>query len=449
MAAAALVALSCALPARGQSPEVVRKVLDNGLRLIVKPEKGSGLVAVVAAIGAGASQEGIQNAGIGNFVANLVLASTRLSSAEDVAAIADEVGGNIGSQWHPDFTEIRAITTSDRFNQAMSLIGECLTEANFEHKWVEQVRAELLRKLKTGSDDVFERAYTNLRELLYEDNGYRRPPPGFERTIRNATAEDLRKFYSTYYVPNNVVISVVGDVTVEQALDRAQKAFAGVPSAKLPKDRGMPDEELERSKFRASEADLSAAYLMLGWLAPALGSRDYAAVAVATNALGGGKGSIMFRELRQKRGMGYDLGARYPRSRYQSHVLAYIITDPFKSSPGASVSMVLEEVKAALIEQVENLKRNPLSPEDLERAKGYTIGSYSLEHQRMLDRCFYLAWLEIIGVGIEFDRTFADQVSRVTAEDVQRVCRTYFTNYAAVLLLPRTKSPPTEGSGKG
>ncbi len=428
-------------------PEVVKNVLDNGVTVIVKPEKGSGLVAIVAIVRAGAAQEGMQNAGVGNFVANLVLASTRLSSAERVAAIADEVGGNVGAQWNPDFSQIRVVTTSSRFNEAMSLIGECLTEANFEKKWVEDVRAKLLRDLRSDTDNLFQRAYGDIRGLLYEDSGYRRPRIGYERTIRQATAQDLQQFYSAYYVPNNMVLAIVGDVTVEQAMDRARKAFAGVPEGRLPVSRSMPDETLDRCKYHAAEAELglSYSYLLIGWLAPGIGSSDFPAMAVAANALGGGKGSLMFRELRQKLGI-YDVGTMYPRQKYQSHVLAYVFTNPFRATfPGLTASVILEDVKSALVTEVDKLKSDLLPEKELERAKGYTIGSYALQHQHIFDRAFYLGWLEAVGVGYEFDKRFSNEVEKVTAEDVQRLARMYFTNYAAVVLLPKTKSPKAGG----
>jgi len=440
-----LLVLTCISTGFAQSdaakPRIVKKVLDNGLTVIVKREEGSGLVAIVALIRAGAAQESIQNAGIGDFVSRLLLAGTRLKSAEDVASIADEVGGNIGSGWGPDVTEIRAVTTSVKFNQAMNLIGESLTEADFEDKWVEQQRGVLKNALAPGDNDIFENAYTDLRQLLYEDNGYRRPYKARERTISLATPQDLKRFFSAYYVPNNIVLSIVGDVTVDQAIDRAEKAFAGVPPARLPIDRGVPDETLDHCKLHASEEDLSTAYLLVGWLAPGVGSPDYPAVVVAANALGGGKGSVMFRDLRQKKGMGYEIGTIYPRSKYQSHIVAYVVTDPFKASlPAMEPKAVLDDVKNALMKDVDSLKDQPLSQADLDRAKGYTIGNYALNHQHMIDRAYLLGWSEAVGVGYEFDSRYADEVEKVTAADVQRVARKYFTNYASVLLLPKSQS---------
>lgn len=432
-----------------ESPQITKKVLENGLTIIVKPEPGTGLVAIDAAIRAGAAQESIQNAGLGNFVAQLLLASTRLSSAEEVAAIADQVGGNIAAQWHPDYTDVRAVTTSAMFNRAMNLIGESLTEANFETKYVEQVRTDLLRNLSAASDDTFDNAYQDLRELLYQDNGYRRDSLGSERTIKDATPQDLKKFLTTYYVPNNIVISVVGDVTVEQAIKRADMAFSGVPAARLPLNRGVPDEALERNTFHASEAEVPVAYLMVAWLAPPVISSDFPAMLVAAHALGGGKGSLMFRELRQKRGMGYDVGVLYPKYKYQSHMVAYVATDPYKQVlPGLKGSMVLDEVKTALLQQISDLKQKPLSDKDLQRAKGYTIGKYALSQQHLLDRACQLAWLEAIGAGYQSYAAFPTDVEKVTAADVQRVARKYFTKYAAVLIMPKTTSPPAETAKK-
>ncbi len=314
---------------------------------------------------------------------------------------------------------------------------------------VEEARKELLRQIGVVNDDPFENAYTDLRQQLYQDSGYRRPTLGSRHTIEVATVEDLQKFFSTYYIPNNMVITVVGDVTSKQVIDRVDMAFAGISAGHLPVDRGIADETLERNSFHASESDISTAYLLLGWLAPGVGARDYAALSVAANALGGGKASLMFRELRQKRGMGYDVGIMYPRYKYQSHVLAYVVTDPFKLSlKNLRPELVLDDVKSALLEQVDHLKTNPLSEKDLQRAKGYTIGTYSLSHQRLMDRAFQLSWLETVGIGYQMYNDFPNEIEKVTAADAQRAVQKYFTNYAAVLLLPQTQSPKSEQQPK-
>ncbi len=423
---------------------IVKHELDNGLTAIIKPEPGTQIVAISAYVKAGSDREIRQNAGIANFVTRLLLASTVQHSAKGISRIANEVGGNVATNWDHDFAKLHIVTTSYLFNDAMDLAGEALTQAVFEDKWVEKARAEILNEIQKEDEVTFDYVYTNLRELMYQDNGYNRPSYGSERTVRLASKKDLAEFYKTWFVPNNTVISVVGDVTVEHAIDRIEKAWAGVPAGKLPKTHSVSDEKMDKSRLYTMEADIELAYLMLGWLAPEVASEDYPAVSVLTTALGRGKGSLMFRNLRQKHGMGYDLGAEYKRLSHQAHVMAFVLTDPFKvSSPYMQPRPVLEEVHDKLLEQVEHIKQNGIDEQELERAKGYTAGHYLLSQQHIMHRASELAWLEAVGLGYDYFYGFAEAVDKVTATDVQKAANNYLNEYAAVLVLPRIDSTPT------
>jgi len=444
-----LVALSIAASAQTASPtptqfdSIKKVVLDNGLTILVRSEPGSRLVAVSAMVRAGTSEETIMNAGTGYYVSQLLLASTVVSSADKVATIADSVGGNLSSQWNSDYTELKAVTTSTMFNETISLMAECLMQADFDKSWVERTRSDLIRQMLDDTAPPFEKTYMKLKELLYQDNGYRRLPYGLERVIRTVSPEDLRRFHTTYYVPNNTVVAVVGDVTPELAVERVKLAFAGWVAKPLPKRLPVPDETMDMFRSSVAEADTEVAYLMVGWLAPSVKSSDFAAVSVAGNALGGGKGSLMFRRLRQEMGMGYEIGTTYPRLRNQSHLMAYVATDPFKFDPQyGGPSVVIDEVKTNLLKMVDELKTSPLTDKDLQRAKGYTIGQFAMTHQHLAERASDLAWFETVGVGYDMYQRFPDEIEKVTAADILRVVRTYLDKYAVVVLLP--KGRPTE-----
>jgi zinc protease len=202
-----------ALPVAADSVPYTKTILPNGLTVIVKPEESSGIVALEVFIKAGASEERESNAGIGNLVARTLLTSTRNRRAEKVAAIADEVGGNFLTEWNADYTEIKVMTTKSGFDDAVILLGDILNNASFEQKWVDRARQEILSEITTGNDDVFSATYEQIRQRLYQDNPYHRPPSGYVRVLKNITPGDLQQFYNQYYVPNNIVISVVGDVT--------------------------------------------------------------------------------------------------------------------------------------------------------------------------------------------------------------------------------------------
>ncbi len=414
-----------------------RTVLPNGLTVIVKPEPGVGIVAIEAFVRSGAAQEREFNAGIGNLITSTLLASTRNKRAETVAGVVDSVGGNFVTEWNPDFTEIKAITTESGFDDAMSLLGDILNNANFEQKWVDRSREDILSSLAIGSDDVFQTTYELLKQRLYSDNPYKRPSLGYPRTLRALTTDDLAKFYRQYYAPNNIVVSVAGDITSERAVERIKRAFAGTSAVVLPKQRPIPEETIAASSSEVIERPISAAYFMFGFLAPGMESPEYAAMQVAATALGSGKGSRMFQSLREQKGLAYEVGAMYPKLKNQSHVVAYLVTDPYRRlGKGYSMQMLLSEVKKSTLEEINRMQNELLSPEEIERAKRYSIGTDSLRRQRLRDRAYNLGWLETIGLGCDYDTAFATKLDAVTAADVRKVSCKYFNNYALVIVLP-------------
>jgi zinc protease len=106
---------------------------------------------------------------------------------------------------------------------------------------------------------------------------------------------------------------------------------------------------------------------------------------------------------------------------------------------------VLDEVKSALLQEVESLRTKPLSDKDVRRAKGYTIGTYALQQQRLMDRAFLLGWFEAVGLGYDMYWKFPDELEKVTAADVQKAAAKYLGNYAAYLIMPRQRSPEAGG----
>jgi len=430
--------------AAGNPAGVVSKTLSNGLRVLVKPERGTGLVSVVVLIGAGAAQETNQTAGLGNLVANMLFYGTASTSAAEVATIANEVGGSIDASWHQDYTRMRVIITAPHFGRAVSLLGELLSEATFDERNLEATRSKLLARTGTKPDSTYDQVVDAVRELLYEDNGYRRPAAGHERVLRSATSSDLKTFFRRYYVPQNMVVCVVGDVEPPAAIERVDRAFQRLPMGGLTRQREIPYEKLDRTRNRVAEADTNMAHLAVAWLAPGVRSADYPAMLVASNALGGGKGSLLFREIRQKMAVGYELGTVYPNLANQSFVMAYVVTDPTKRGQrGQPPTAVADEIGKRIEELAASLKTDLLSEKDLNRAKGYTIGQYILGRQRMVERADQLAWNELMLGSHTQSEELIGRLDKVTAADVKRVAATYFGNCAVVLMLPKTDSPPS------
>ena len=423
----------------GFAGSVSKTVLPNGLTVLIKPEPGSGIVAVDAFVRAGQAEERPPLAGIGNLVARTLMTSTLNNSTERLANAIDEVGGNFQTVWNADFTELRVITTSANFEDATRIIGEILSNATFPERSFEEARKAVLEEIHQSGDDVFGQAYLNSVKMLYKDNAYGRPLSGESLTLRKLTREDALSFYKQYFVPNNTVIAIVGDVTEERAAEAARMAFAGARLTPLPIRRTIPDEELESIKSQVLQRDIPAAYVLVGYLAPGMTNPDYRAFTVVTALLGGGKASRLFRNIRDKHGIGYDLGVLYPLRANQSHIVLYVSVDARRfESAGASGGLGIDELRKLLIQQVDAVKEGNFTDTELQRAKNYAAGSWLLRHQRAADRAYLLGSMEAMGLGYQFDADLDAKIEAVTSEDLRKVCEKYFNNYCVEVVVPNS-----------
>lgn len=438
IAAATAALVGCACPAPAQETRDVRKVtFPNGFRLLVKPEGGKGLIALTAIIRAGALEED-GAPGTGQVLARTLLSGAKNLSPRRLAELSDEVGGEFSVTWDLDYTEVYVATTSDQLSKALQLLAETLVDPKFDPKVVEQAKKSIADEITSGRKAAFQASYDELRRLLYADSPYRRPLLGTRSQVEDITADDLRAFAGRWFVPSNMVLAVVGDVTFEGASEAAKLWFAKRQAVAQPKRPSVLDNPGPTDPPSVLEVDSGAAYVVAGSLASGLGSAQYAADMVVATVLGGGKASRMFRDMREKDGLAYELGTLMPPLVYQSHVVAYVASASYYVTAQDSTEQPLvDTVRAALKETVDSLKSEPVTKEELDRAKRYVIGNFALRHERLQERSKHLAWLEAMGVGFAYDDAFADRINAVTLEEARERARRLFERSALVVVMPK------------
>jgi predicted Zn-dependent peptidase len=150
-------------------------------------------------------------------------------------------------------------------------------------------------------------------------------------------------------------------------------------------------------------------------------------VKVLASVLGGGMGGRLFAELRDRRGLAYAASTFYEPTREPGALILYLGTAPENAAAA----------EAALRAEIEHVKTTLVSEEDLRRAKGYLLGAYALDRRTNARQAWYLAFYELVGVGLDYPERFRKAVEAVTAEDVRRVARAYLGTLTTVVLRPR------------
>lgn len=256
-----------------------------------------------------------------------------------------------------------------------------------------------------------------LSAIAFKAHPYRWPIIGWMEDIRRITPEELRAYYNTYYVPNNTLVVAVGDFKAPELLVSIKRAFGPIPRGTEPPPvrATEPPQNGERRVSVKKEAKLPLVYI--GYPVPNFRSGDAFALELLSTILSEGRSSRLYRKLVYEQQIALDAGGDY----------SYWSTDPnlfwfyATALPGHSI----ESVEKALLAEVERLKAELVTETELERAKNQIEAAFVFRQDSIYRRASLLARFELIG-GWRLLRQFVPGIRAVTAQDLQRVARTYF-----------------------
>ncbi len=449
--AALLLALT--LARAGADPAApVKTTLPNGLRIICKQD-GTPLVAIDVFVQAGAPQETAGSAGLGSFVAHALLSSTRDNTPESMLSQINALGGSVSASWHPDWTQLSALTVRDRFPSAVALLADALQNADFDPAALEETRTQILSELDVRDADPFQTAYGNLQKALYAGTSYARPQGGTPETVRRLTRADLLGYYSRCYVPSRIVVVVVGPIAPEAAAKTVADSLGDFPRAgpaAAPFRDPLPPLTVDLPVVHTYQPELTQNCVVVGCRAAPMASRDYFPLLVLNALLGGMKSGRLFTTLRERDGLAYDLGSLYDPHLAAAALAGYVFGAPTKTDPATKKEVAtVGLIKNGILAQMKALQAAPPTPAELARAQHFLIGSYALRHERLEDRAALLGTAELSAPdGYKLDTDYNQYITAVTAADVQRVAVKYFVHPVTSTVEPDTKDSASAAAGE-
>jgi predicted Zn-dependent peptidase len=301
-----------------------------------------------------------------------------------------------------------------------------LRSPSFPESELELERRIAIQGIRSQQEQPFSVAFDQLRRAMYQDHPYAYSTLGTEDTVAQLTKADLEIFHQTYFRPDHLIVSIAGRITLEEATQLIQQAFGdwSVPSHPAPLPNLPTVSFNPQTCIKLQETQQSI--VMLGYLADAVHSPDYAALKLLNTYLGNGLSSRLFVELREKRGLAYDVSCFYPTRLDPSQFVVYIGTAP------ENTAIAIEGLQS----EVERLTQAPLSSGELQVAKNKLLGQYALGKQTNSQLAQIYGWYETIGLGLDFDQQFQTAVEQVTPEQCLTVAQRYFTTPYLSLLGP-------------
>ncbi len=399
-----------------------RTVLKNGITVIAVENPAADIISARIFVAAGSRCESREKAGLSHLLASVLTKGTETLDAAEIAEKVESLGASLGADTTADYFLMSVKTVSADFPEMLELAAELLLHPVFPESEVELERRLTIQAIRSQQEQPFTVAFEQLRHAIYQDHPYALSSLGDEATVSQLSREDLQRFHDTYFRPDRLVITIVGRIVPETAIALVEKVLGEwePPSTSLPVLSLPAIARSPRNSFVKQQTQQSI--VMLGYLAAAVKSPDYAALKLLNTYLGNGLSSRLFVELREKRGLAYEVSAFYPTRLDASHFVAYMGTAP-ENTAIAIVSLRAE---------VDRLCQTILSPEELQAAKNKLLGQYALGKQTNAQIAQVLGWYEIIGLGIEFDDKFTDAVAAVTLEEAV-ACRYFSEPYLSVV----------------
>jgi len=421
--AAAVLGATAGVAAAQPSP--LRERLPGGLTVLVRENVATPVVAAALFVRTGSRWETEDNAGISHLLQQVLLKGTTTRTAIEIAETAESLGGGIGASADMDFSELRATALARNWKKMLELVADVALHPSLPAAEIEGERRAMLTALRNRQDQPFSLAMDTVTSRVYGEHPYGRPVLGRTAALERIDRAALLAWHERFYRAPRMILAISGDITAREVLAEVARLFAGAPSSDAE-----PDPVLPAAAARADRTVLvrpaAQAQVLVAFLAPPTAHPDYAAVKVLTTALGGGMAGRLFTEVRDKQGLAYSTGGAYPSRVGPGVLYAQLGTAPANQA----------RAEAAMLGELERIRRDPVSPAELARAKAYLLGQFALDRRTNARLTWYDGFFESLGVGPGFAERYARAVEAVTAEDVQRVARTYLGAPTIVTLGP-------------
>jgi zinc protease len=295
----------------------------------------------------------------------------------------------------------------------MDLLSDVLLHPAFKAEELKKLKEEEVAGLKSSLDDANSVVKRALRQVVLAGNPYGRPTT--LTSVGSISVGDVQRFYDAYYRPNNALVSVVGDITPEQARAKLTKAFGGWRQAPVKPATVPALKPLTGRKVVLVDMDVTQSFIMIGHPGVKRNNPDYFPLLVLNFILGGDFTSRLNMSIRDKQGLAYGAGSSFTMLRDSGYFAAYLNTRT--ATTGKALDSLLAELKGIQTGQV--------TTEELSTAKAYLTGSFPLRFETNADLAAEIVNMEIHGLPADYLATYRDRVNGVTAADVQRVAKQY------------------------
>jgi zinc protease len=404
------------LPAREfKFPPYEVRALSNGLRVVTVLHHEQPAVTMRLLVGAGAAQDPEGKSGVAQLVGSLLDQGTTTRSAPQIAAQIDSIGGAMSTGAGTDLSSAYVVVMKDSFALGMDLLHDVVRNPAFAQEEIDRQKEQAISSLQVSSNDPDYVASALFDRLVYGFHPYGLPGSGTPESLVGIARQDLQAFHRQYFVPNNMILAIVGDVTSQEAFETAERVFGSWPRGEVSPSKPLAPPPPTRRVVVVDKPDAVQTEIRVGQLAIPRKHDDYLAWDLAVKILGGEGANRLHRVLRSERGLTYGASAETQAMKQAGDFVAE--TDTRTETTGEVLRLTLDEFA--------RLQRQRVIERELADAQAYLAGSFPLTVETPNDIATLILNSVFFELPLDEVSTFSSRVKAITPDDVQRVAREY------------------------
>jgi predicted Zn-dependent peptidase len=413
-----------------------KDVLDNGLRVITSDMPHSRSVSIVVLVGAGSCHESKDEAGISHFAEHLFFKGTeRRPTSKEITQDIEGLGGIINGGTDKELTVFWCKVASHHFSIALDVLSDLLLNSRFDEKDIERERQVIMEEINMNMDLPQQRVGMLIDELLWPEQPLGRDVIGYRETVSSITRKQFMDYLGRTYLPNNSVISIAGNIRHEQALAQIRPIFDRWPPGQLSTDYITNDRQTE-ARLRIEPKDIEQAHLCLAVHGFSHSHPRRFTIDLLNTILGGGMSSRLFMEIRENKGLAYDIHSYTEHFLKSGTFAVYAGVDPAKTDTAV----------AAILHELSQIKHE-ITAAELTRAKELSKGRLYLRFEDSQNVALWYGGQDMLTRQILDIDDVTSIVDAITIEELQNAAKDILPDSG--LNLAVTGPVPGEGSHRG
>lgn len=425
--------------------------LTNGLKIIVREDHRSPVVVSQVWYRAGSLDEVNGKTGVAHVLEHMMFKGTKKIKAGEFSRLIAQAGGKENAFTGADYTCYYQQLEKSNLELSFKLEADRMANLNLsKEEFDKEIKVVMEERRWRTEDKPISQVKEQFESTMFRSHPYGKPVVGWMNDLENMTVEDAREWYINWYTPNNATLVVVGDVNNQEVLKLAKKYFEKIPSRKIP-ERKPQLEPLQNGERRAVvKAPSELAYLLMGYQVPTLndsGDNDQDswepyALEVLSSILAGNGSSRLNQNIVRNQHLAVNVGAGYnSTSRGRISV--------FELDGTPSDAKKINELEIALLNEIEKIKKEGVTQEELDRVKAIVIANDVYQKDSMFGMAMEIGQLETMNYSFHLSDNYILKINSVNSEQIKNVAKKYLIkdNLSVVMLDPQPMNQDSRPKG--